>query len=273
MLSFDCCFCTWGSDGLVFVAPSALGPWAPQTDAALAAIHARTTAKSSLFLLDTSATASGTCNFTGSWAGVLGGGPLSPPNINLVHNTDNSVTVAGAVDTVGTYFPANASIVFSSFPGISPAPLVGIVGPFDSSTTDPCSALAWAAPYSPTNSFLCRYDVCGSGPVPPAKWTNEVNFCSNGQQPPVSVNDMSINPCSQNDVYGANFTVPAQQFNVNMLKNMSGGDDAIIYFGERFGSSPIGNKSADFLYLAPLTFASNGAIEVMARIDDFTIVL
>jgi len=30
MLSSDCCFCQWGSDALVFVAPTPLGPWTPQ---------------------------------------------------------------------------------------------------------------------------------------------------------------------------------------------------------------------------------------------------
>jgi hypothetical protein len=37
MLSFDCCFCDWGSDALVFSAPSPLGPWAPQPSAPAAA--------------------------------------------------------------------------------------------------------------------------------------------------------------------------------------------------------------------------------------------
>ena len=76
MLSFDCCcewshttdnkviiaehviyvlscatVCQWGSDALVFVAPSPLGPWAPQTDSNLAAIHRLSTFMGSLLVL------------------------------------------------------------------------------------------------------------------------------------------------------------------------------------------------------------------------------
>ena len=74
MLGFDCCFCQWGGDSLVFRAPSPLGPWTPQQ--------------------------------------------------------------AGAHERSGA-------------------------------------------------------------DVPPANWSNEVNYCGDGTQPPTHVADMTINPCSQ----------------------------------------------------------------------------
>jgi hypothetical protein len=85
---------------------------------------------------------------------------------------------------------------------------------------------------------------------------------------------MYHNPCSLNDVYGTNFTIPSQQFGVSVLRNDSGGAPAIWYFGERFGSSPIGNKSADFQYWGPLEFdPRNGAILPMKFLDEFLVTL
>jgi hypothetical protein len=87
---------------------------------------------------------------------------------------------------------------------------------------------------------------------------------------------MHINPCSPGSVYGTNFTIPSQQFGVAVLRNGSsgGGAPAIWYFGERFGSSPIGNKSADFQYFGPLHFdAGSGAILPMQWVDEFEVTL
>jgi len=148
MLNFDCCFCQWGSDALVFVAPSPLGPWSPQSAAALAAISAGA-AESGL---------------------AAGAGTL-----NATRAIDVGVEVGDA---------------------------------------------AWSS--------------SRGAAVPPANWSNEVNFCADGQQPPPHVPDMTINPCSQDKVAGVNFTIPAQQFGVAVLANSSGGDAAILYAAQLF---------------------------------------
>ena len=189
----------------------------------------------------------GGCDLSGDWSGSLGGGPIGPSNIHLDQDlTTGVIHVTGAVSTTAQYFVSNASIVFNAFPGY-PYPLVGLVGSFNGSV-DSCSELAWQAPYSPPNSFWCLSPICLPPVQPPANWANEVNFCAGGFEPPAHVDNMFINPCSQNDVSGTNFSVPAQQFSVSTLSNHSGGEGppAILYFGERFRSSPSGNKSADF---------------------------
>ena len=273
MLSFDCCFCTWGSDALVFVAGSPLGPWAPQSPPALRAIHEAAAAAATPLGAPALPAPGQGCSLTGAWAGKLAGQPLTDPVLHLVHDlASNAVTVTGALTTTAQYFPGNSSLVFPHFPNYSPV-LVGIAGAYNGSSV-PCSQLSWQPPYTPQGSFWCRWPVCGPPPIPPANWTNEVNPCADGQNPPSHVADMHINPCSQGSVYGTNFTIPAQQFGVAVLRNDSGGEAAIWYFGERFGSSPIGNKSADYQYFGPLRFdASNGAILPMQWVDEFQVTL
>jgi hypothetical protein len=265
MLSFDCCFCTWGSDALVFVAGSPLGPWAPQSPAALQAIHLAAAAAAA-------AAAAQPCNLTGAWAGQLAGQPITAPLLHLAHDpATNAVAVTGAVTTAAQWFPSNSSLVFPHFPGFGA--LVGVAGEFQASGV-PCSQLTWQAPYTPPGSLWCRWPVCAPPPPPPSNYSNEVNPCADGRNPPSHVADMHINPCSSTGAYGTNFTVPAQQFGVAVLRNDSGGPPAIWYFGERFGSSPLGVKSADFQYFAPLEFdAVSGAVLPMAFIDTFEVTL
>jgi hypothetical protein len=272
MLSFDCCFCSWGSDALVFVAASPLGPWAPQSPSALRAIHEAAAAPLLPLPGSTSSDTGSSCNLTGAWAGKLAGHPMTDPTIHIIHDiATNAVRVTGAVTTDAQFFPANSSLVFPDFPGFGT--LVGIATPYNGSTVE-CTELTWAPPYVPNGSFWCKWPVCAPPPIPPANWTNEVNPCGDGKNPPLSVANMFINPCSPTNVYGVNFTIPAQQFGVAVLHNSSGGADAIWYFGERFGSSPIGNKSADFQYFGPLEFdASNGAILPMTFVDEFQVML
>jgi len=273
MLSFDCCFCTWGSDALVFVAGSPLGPWAPQSPLALRAIHEAV----ALAALPPPAAAvsgsQGSCNLTGAWAGKLAGQPITEPVLLLSHDlATNAVRVTGAVSTSGHFVPANNSLIFPHFPGYGPV-LVGVAEAYNGSAAQ-CSQLTWQPPYSPQGSFWCRWPVCAPPPIPPANWTNEVNPCADGRNPPAHVADMHVNPCSASGVYGTNFTIPAQQFGVSVLRNDSGGDPAIWYFGERFGSSPIGNKSADFQYFGPLQFdAASGAVLPMRFVDHFQVTL
>lgn len=273
MLSFDCCFCVWGSDALVFVAGSPLGPWAPQSSTALRTIHQAAAAAAAVTSAHARVAGQDSCSLTGAWAGKLAGQPITEPVIHLVHDlATNAVSVTGAVTTTAQFFPANSSLVFTHFPNYGPV-LVGTAGPYNGSTID-CSQITWDPPYSPPGSFWCKWPECAPSPLPPANWTNEVNPCGDGKNPPAHVADMNINPCSQSDVYGTNFTIPAQQFGIAVLRNDSGGDDAVWYFGERFGSSPIGNKSADFQYFGQLHFdAVNGAILPMAFVQEFNVTL
>ena len=230
------------------------------------------------------------CDLTGMWSGSLGGNGIGPPNLALTHDlSSGTVVVSGAVSTTGTYFPTNLSLVFNAFPGY-PLPLVGVTVPFNGSS-DACSEIAWQAPYTPPGSFWRR----NPAPQPPANWTNEVNTCADGREPPSHVATMYINPCSQGDVGGTNFTIPAQQFSVATLANETGGPSALLYFGERFRSSPSGNKSADFqcecLRLvclggktrehapksfadwAPLEFDDSGALLRMTWVDSYNLTL
>jgi hypothetical protein len=267
MLSFDCCFCTWGSDALVFVAGSPLGPWAPQSPPALRAIHEAAATVFTPF----APTQGAQCNLTGAWAGKIAGQPITEPVLHVAHDVPtNAVTVTGAVSAVAQFFPANKSLVFPDFPGFGA--LVGVAGAYNNSGE--CTQLTWQPPFAPQGSFWCKWPACGPPPIPPANWSNEVNPCADGKNPPLHVADMHVNPCSQGNVYGTNFTVPAQQFGVSVLSNGSGGPPAIWYFGERFGSSPIGNKSADFQYWGPLSFdPANGAILPMRFVDAFEVTL
>ena len=211
------------------------------------------------------------CDLSGSWSGSLGGAPIEPANL-VLKQSGTTVTVTGAVDTSAEYFAANASIVFNAFPGMNGVPLVGAVGAYNGSS-DACSMLSWQPPYSPPGSFWCRYPSCQPSVVPPATWPNEVNFCADGSQPPESVKDMFINPCSQNDVNGVNFTIPAQQFNVLTLRNASGGAPAVLYYGCRFRSAASGLKSEDFAYVAPLEFDEAGRVLQMSFVNEFELTL
>ena len=273
-LSFDCCFCDWGSDALVFSAPSPLGPWTPQGAPAAAR---RTPMLLELPPLPPATRdggggggGGGACDLSGAWSGSLGGAPIAPANLFLAQ-AGAAVAVTGAVTTTATYFAANASIVFDHFPGME-VPLVGAVGAFPGSD-DACSLLRWLPPYSPSGSFWCRFPSCAPPIVPPANWSNEVNFCADGEQPPAHVADMTINPCSQSNVSGSAFTVPAQQFNVITLRNDSGGGGppAVLYYGERFRSAASGKKGEDFSYMASLQFDAEGNVLSMQFVQEFTL--
>jgi len=277
MLSFDCCFCDWGSDALVFSAPSPLGPWAPQPSAPAAAALPPATLRQLLPLpppLVAAAAAPGgagaACDLSGDWSGSLGGAPITPADLHLAQ-AGAAVTVTGAVRTAAKYFAANASLVFAAFPGMD-APLVGAVGAFPGSA-DACSMLSWLPPYTPAGSFWCRYPACAPAVVPPANYSNEVNLCADGRQPPATVADMTINPCSQLNVSGTRFTIPAQQFNVLTLRNDSGGPPAVLYYGERFRSAASGKKGEDFAYIGPIELDAEGAVRRMQFLGEFEVVL
>jgi hypothetical protein len=262
MLSFDCCFCSWGSDARVFVAPTPLGPWVAQ-DAGGAARAAAAAPGGG----GGTSTEAGpprealACNLTGEWVGVLAGAPVGNPSLVLSHDAaTNNVTITGAVTTWGVYDAANASLVIPAFPVDNAGTLVGAVGPFNGSTSDPCSELLWLPPFSPQGSFWCRSPTCGPPVQPPNNATNEVNFCADGTQPPAHVADMTINPCSQREVFGTNFTVPAQQFGVAIVRNSTappGSPPVVLYFGEHGKSAPDGTglKSHDLQAWIPLAFA------------------
>ena len=99
-------------------------------------------------------------------------------------------------------------------------------------------------------------------------------MCADGRQPPSHVENMYINPCSQDDVNGVNFTIPAQQFHVLTLRNASkDGDPAILYYGQRFRSAASGLKSEDFTYMAPLDFDDEGNVRRMEFLNEFTLTL
>lgn len=287
MLSFDCCFCSWGSDALVFTAPSPLGPWAPQAAPAPRALAGAAASLLSLSLPPSGAAAAAAmaatqeppravggapCNFTGPWSGVLGGQPVGPPNLELAED-GAAIRVSGAVATDAIFHAENASLVFPDFPGYGL--LVGRVSAFAGSG-DACSRIDWVD-YSPANSFWCRHPDCTVAPVPPANWTNEVNACADGRNPPEGVADMHINPCSQNNAYGLNFTIPAQQFGVAVLPGVSatpGGERTVfMYFGEHFKSSADGLKSHDLQSWIPLSFDGAGRIVEMRNLDNFTLYL
>ena len=269
MLSFDCCFCSWGSDALVFTAPAPLGPWTPQTPRAAAAV-----AQVPASLPAPRAAASGVCNFSGAWSGVLAGHPIGPPELQLAFSpVDGAVRVSGAASAAGHYVGANASIVFPSFPGYAAGMLVGLVSAFGGSA-NPCSRIDWLD-FTPAGSYWCRHQDCGVAPVPPANWTNEVNPCADGRNPPEGVADMHINPCSQDAVYGTNFTIPAQQFNVAVLTGVStspnGNDTALLFFGEHFKSAVDGLKMHDLQAWVPLQFDEEGRLLPMKWSDEFTL--
>ena len=63
----------------------------------------------------------------------------------------------------------------------------------------------------------------------------------------------------------------AQQFSVAALHTANG--TVPMYIGQRFGSADDGLKCHDYQYLAPLTVLSDGSIEEMAWVNDFTVEL
>ena len=103
-------------------------------------------------------------------------------------------------------------------------------------------------------------------------WTyiTQLNYCADGRAPPDHVTDMTINPCSMNDTYGTNFTVPAQQFNVATLP-ISSTETLYMYYGERFRSSVDGIKGHDFQAWIPIEFSTDDVIQPMKFYSNFTL--
>jgi hypothetical protein len=265
MLSFDCCFCQWGSDALVFRAPSPLGPWTPQPSSPLGSSteQPKIVERKDVNSLDLGF--SKECNLTGKWVGVLGGDPVGSPNLELFQS-GNVVSVTGAVTTSAIVYSTNNSIVFSHFPGAGQ--LIATIGSYGNDT-DGCSQLSWVD-FTPNGSFWCRFPTCHHPEPPPANWTNEVNLCENGLQPPVNIVDMTVNPCSQNDVNGANFTVPAQQFSVSVLTNADG-LVTYLFNGEHFRSAVDGIKAHDLQAWIPLECDQDGILLPMKWYNEFQV--
>ena len=107
---------------------------------------------------------------------------------------------------------------------------------------------------------------------PLGNWTyvGQLNYCADGKAPPEHIAGMNINPCSLDNPYGTNFTVPAQQFNVATLP-ISSDETLYLYYGERFRSSPDGIKGHDFQAWIPIEFMENDIPKPMKFYDNFTI--
>ena len=107
---------------------------------------------------------------------------------------------------------------------------------------------------------------------PLGDWTplNDVNECADGTISPTDVSNGTVNPCSLTNVYGTNFTIPAQQFNVFQLRTANN-TTMHVYFGERFRSAPSGWKDEDFQAWIPLHFTGNGSIRAMRWVDEWTV--
>eukprot|EP00047_Mylnosiga_fluctuans_P011891 m.23481 g.23481 ORF g.23481 m.23481 type:complete len:528 (-) comp3908_c0_seq1:135-1718(-) len=260
MLSFDCCFCQWGSDALVFVATSPIGTWLPQPRVArprspFPSIGTVLGASTGRGLSLGGDPRSALCNLNGSWSGVLGGQTLPDvPNVVLLQaagSPDVTIFVDGqaTVFAVGTVY-ANGSIVIPQFPGHGL--LEGLLGPAEGAP-DPCARISWVD-YSPPGSYWCRYPQCRAE----ANWTNEVNYCADGAMPPASVPNMFFNPCSLDNIGGTNFTIPAQQFNIATLYTPTG--TQVMYFGEQFRSSPDGIKPHDYQAWIPIEFSADNTM-------------
>lgn len=103
-------------------------------------------------------------------------------------------------------------------------------------------------------------------------WTyiGQLNYCADGKAPPDHVADMTINPCSIDNPYGTNFTVPAQQFNVATLQ-VPPEETLYMYYGERFRSSPDGMKGHDFQAWIPIEFSANDTLQPMKFYANFTV--
>ncbi|CAF2605373.1 unnamed protein product [Rotaria sp. Silwood2] len=78
-------------------------------------------------------------------------------------------------------------------------------------------------------------------------WTciDQLNYCAEETVPPDHVAHMTINPCSINDYFGTNFTVPVQQLNIATLP-ISLQETLYLYYEERFRSSKDRLKGHDF---------------------------
>ena len=102
-------------------------------------------------------------------------------------------------------------------------------------------------------------------------WTylGQLNYCADGSAPPEHVTDMTINPCSIDDPFGTNFTVPAQQFNVATLP-ISANETLHMYYGERFRSSKDGLKAHDFQAWIPIRFI-DACVQPMLFLENFTL--
>lgn len=271
MLSFDCCFCQWGSDALVFVSDHPLGPWVPQTSTAASK---RSSSDTWISPSIASSPSSPSCNLTGSWSGVFPGDNIAPPTLAMYHYGNNTVQLTGASSSIGTYNPSNNSVIFPIFPGYSNGTLVGQVSAYNDTLQDKCSNILWLN-YNPNGTYWCKYPVCTPPVVPPANWTNEVNLCSTGLNPPESVQSMYINPCSQYNVNGPNFTIPSQQFNIATFTN-STGYTYYLYYGEHFRSSTDGLKAHDLQTWIPLQFDDHNdynRLLPMVWMDQFTMEL
>ena len=109
---------------------------------------------------------------------------------------------------------------------------------------------------------------------PLGEWVaqNDVNYCADGTISPDHLSGQDVNPCSLNDQYGTNFTIPAQQFNVFQLHTASNGT-LHVYYGERFRSAPSGWKDEDFQAWIPMTFTDNATIQQMQWVDGWTVEL
>ena len=109
---------------------------------------------------------------------------------------------------------------------------------------------------------------------PLGEWVeqNGVDYCADGSFAPDTGIGGAQNPCSLNDQYGTNFTIPAQQFNVFQLHTTSNGT-LHVYYGERFRSAPSGWKDEDFQAWVPLSFSSNGTVLPMQWVDEWTVEL
>jgi len=109
---------------------------------------------------------------------------------------------------------------------------------------------------------------------PLAQWLplDDVNHCADGTIAPTSIANGTVNPCSLNDVYGTNFTIPAQQFNVFQLHTTHNTTE-YVYFGERFRSAESGWKDEDYQAWIPLQFDGNGSIVPMQWMDEWTVEL
>ncbi|UJR16508.1 hypothetical protein I4U23_003410 [Adineta vaga] len=102
-------------------------------------------------------------------------------------------------------------------------------------------------------------------------WTylGQLNYCADGGAPPEHLKDITINPCSIDDPYGTNFTVPAHQVNVATL-SISSTETVHLYYGERFRSSQDGLKAHDFQTWLPIQFIDL-CIQPLRFFNNFTL--
>ncbi|CAF1593920.1 unnamed protein product, partial [Adineta steineri] len=87
-------------------------------------------------------------------------------------------------------------------------------------------------------------------------------YCADGKVSPGHLDGMNINPCSFNDPYGTNFTVPAQQFNVAIPIPISSEETLYMYYGI---------KGHDFQAWVPIEFMENDIPEPMRFYNNFTL--